>query len=99
MRTMVTVDDALCQRALEVADPGMNKSDLFREAMQLFVRVQAGKRLAALGGTLPDMKDNPRRRAPADARRWRRSGPTPRSGSGTFAAPTRCCNHCLTPTG
>lgn len=33
------------------------------------VRVQAGKRLAALGGTLPDMKDIPRRRAPADARR------------------------------
>ena len=66
MRTTVTIDDALYQRALEVADPGMDKSDLFREAMQLFVRVQAGKRL---GGTLPDMKDIPRRRAPADARR------------------------------
>ena len=51
MRTTVTIDDALYQRALEVADPGMDKSDLFREAMQLFVRVQAGKRLAALGGT------------------------------------------------
>jgi Arc/MetJ family transcription regulator len=69
MRTTVTIDDALYQRALEVADPGMDKSDLFREAMQLFVRVQAGKRLAALGGTLPDMKDIPRRRASADARR------------------------------
>ena len=48
MRTTVTIEDALYQRALEVADPGMDKSDLFREAMQLFVRVQAGKRLAAL---------------------------------------------------
>ena len=35
MRTTVTIDDALYQRALEVADPGMDKSDLFREAMQL----------------------------------------------------------------
>ena len=35
---------------------------LFREAMKVFVRVQAGKRLAALGGKAPLMKDIPRRR-------------------------------------
>jgi Arc/MetJ family transcription regulator len=69
MRTTVTIDDELYQRALEVSDPGMDKADLFREAMQLFVRVQAGKRLAALGGTLPDMLDIPRRRTAAPARR------------------------------
>ena len=50
MRTTVTIDDELYRRALAVADPGMDKSDLFREAMKVFVRVQAGKRLAALGG-------------------------------------------------
>lgn len=39
MRTTVTIDDALYQRALEVADPGMEKADLFREAIKTFVRV------------------------------------------------------------
>ena len=66
MRTTVTIDDDLYQRALEVAEPGMDKADLFREAMKVFVRVQAGKRLAALGGKSPDMLDIPRRRAGAD---------------------------------
>ena len=62
MRTTVTIDDELYQRALDAADPGMDKSDLLREAMKVFVRVQAGKRLAALGGKAPLMKDIPRRR-------------------------------------
>ena len=65
MRTTVTIDDELYQRALDVADPGMDKSDLFREAMKVFVRVQAGKRLAALGGKSPRMKDITRRRPAA----------------------------------
>jgi Arc/MetJ family transcription regulator len=62
MRTTVTIDDELYQRALDVADPEMDKGDLFREAMKVFVRVQSGKRLAALGGKAPTMKDIPRRR-------------------------------------
>ena len=62
VRTTVTIDDELFQRALEVADPGTDKVDLFREAMKVFVRVQAGKRLAALGGKAPRMKSIPRRR-------------------------------------
>ena len=62
MRTTVTIDDELYQKALDVADPGMNKGDLFREAMKVFVRVQAGRRLAALGGKTPKMKCIPRRR-------------------------------------
>lgn len=62
VRTTVTIDDELFQRALEVADPGTDKADLFREAMKVFVRVQAGKRLAALGGKAPRMKSIPRRR-------------------------------------
>ena len=62
MRTTVTLDDALYQRALEVADPSMSKADLFREAVQTFIRVQAAKRLAALGGSEPLMEDIPRRR-------------------------------------
>jgi Arc/MetJ family transcription regulator len=62
MRTTVTIDDELYQRALELADPDMDKGDLFREAIKVFVRVQAGKRLADLGGKAPTMKDVPRRR-------------------------------------
>lgn len=61
MRTTVTIDDALYQNALEMADPGMDKADIFREAIKTFVRVQAGKRLAALGGTAPEIQDVPRR--------------------------------------
>lgn len=54
MRTTVTIDDTLYKRALEVADPAMDKADLFREAVKTFVRVQAAKRG-------PDMKGIHRR--------------------------------------
>lgn len=67
MRTTVTIDDALYEEALAVADPKMDKADLFREAIATFVRVQAAKRLAALGGTMPDMQDIPRRKPTAAA--------------------------------
>jgi len=63
MRTTVTIDDALYARALELADPGMDKADLFREAVKAFVRVQAARRLADLGGKAPAMRPVPRRRA------------------------------------
>jgi Arc/MetJ family transcription regulator len=62
MRTTVTLDDALYEQALEMADPGMDKADLFREAVKTFVRVQTAKRLAALGGVAPDMLEVRRRR-------------------------------------
>ena len=65
MRTTVTIDDELYQKALDVADPGMASGDLFREAIKVFVRVQAGKRLAALGGSAPQMAHTRRRRPPA----------------------------------
>ncbi|MEI6001229.1 type II toxin-antitoxin system VapB family antitoxin [Paraburkholderia bengalensis] len=67
MRTTVTIDDSLYERALELADPDMDKAELFRVAMQTFVRVQAGKRLAALGGIEPDMSEIPRRRSEPSA--------------------------------
>ena len=46
MRTTVTIDDALYQQALAVADPAMDKADLFREAIKTFIRIQAAHRLA-----------------------------------------------------
>lgn len=68
MRTTVSIDDALYAQALELADPDMDRADLFREAVKTFVRVQAAKRLAALGGRAPDMQDIPRRRDETAAR-------------------------------
>jgi Bacterial antitoxin of type II TA system, VapB len=62
MRTTVTLDDEIYNKALAMADPGMDKSDLFREAVKTFIRVQSAKRLAALGGRAPEMKPVPRRR-------------------------------------
>jgi hypothetical protein len=44
-----------------MADPEMDKADLFREAIKTFVRVQAARRLASLGGATPDMEKIPRR--------------------------------------
>ena len=61
MRTTVTIDDELYQKALELADPDMDKSELFREAIRSFIKTRAAKRLAALGGTAPDMPDISRR--------------------------------------
>ena len=63
MRTTVTIDDELYAKALELADPAMDKADLFRVAIQTFVRVQAAKRLAALGGAMPEIREVPRHRA------------------------------------
>jgi Arc/MetJ family transcription regulator len=62
MRTTVTIDDELYKEALELADPSMDKAEIFREAMKTFVRVHAARRLAALGGAMPDMQDIPRKR-------------------------------------
>lgn len=63
MRATVTIDDELYNKAIEVADPSMDKVDLFREAIKTFVRVRAAKRLAALGGTMPEISEVPRRRS------------------------------------
>lgn len=63
MRTTITIDDELFRKAIELADPGMDKAEIVREAMRVFVRIQSGRRLAALGGAVPRMQQIPRRRA------------------------------------
>lgn len=68
MRTTVTIDDALFERAMQVAEPGIDKAELIREAVKTYVRVKSAKRLAALGGSAPNMPDIHRRKAaPAKA--------------------------------
>ena len=95
MRTIITVDDELYQRALALADPGMDRSDLFREAIKVFVRVQAAKRLSALGGS--SQKNEKYSTSAAGIRRWgswRPYSPTLRCGLRIFARPMGCCSHC-----
>ncbi|GAA3678436.1 hypothetical protein GCM10022237_42320 [Nocardioides ginsengisoli] len=62
MRTTVTVDDDLVERAAELS--GIEeRSALVRAGLEALVRVEAGRRLAALGGSDPDATAAPRRRA------------------------------------
>lgn len=61
MRATVTIDDDLVNRARAVAAPGIAVPELVRLALETFTRVEAGKRLAALGGAAPGMTDVPRR--------------------------------------
>lgn len=62
MKIEVTIDDELYARALELAEPDMDEVDLFKVAIKKFIHVRAAQRLAALGGTIPDMVEVPRRR-------------------------------------
>lgn len=62
MRTTVTIDEELFNKALEMAEPDMERSDIFREVFKTFIQVQAAKRLIALGGSSPDMEPVRRRR-------------------------------------
>ncbi len=61
MRTTVTIDDELFNKAMQLCKPGTEKSEIIREAMKTFVRIQSAKRLVSLGGKAPDMADIPRR--------------------------------------
>lgn len=61
MQAFVTIDDALHEEALALADSDMDAADLFREAIKTFVRVQAAKRLASSGGSMPQSADVSRR--------------------------------------
>ena len=62
MRTTLTIDDQLFARALALADPGVEKSELIRECVKAFIQRQTARRLAALGGLAPDIEIAPRRR-------------------------------------
>jgi hypothetical protein len=58
----ITIPDVLYQQAPDMADPGIAKTEIFREAMKTFARVQAAKRLAALGSAALVIEDERRRR-------------------------------------
>ena len=63
MRTTVTLDDQLLERA--VALTGLRERGvLLREALRALIERESARRLARLGGTEPDLEPAPRRRAP-----------------------------------
>ncbi len=61
MRTTVTLDNELLAKASEYTGI-VERSQLLRHALTTLVQVEAGRRLAAMGGTDPDAKLPPRRR-------------------------------------
>jgi Arc/MetJ family transcription regulator len=64
MRTTVTLDDELLARAAEAMGIS-ERSVLLHEGLKLIVQREAARRLAALGGSAPDLRVPPRRRPPA----------------------------------
>ena len=61
MRTTVTLDDDLLARAEELTGVS-ERSALIRDAVELLVRIETGRQLAALGGSDPAAEAAPRSR-------------------------------------
>jgi Arc/MetJ family transcription regulator len=62
MRTTVALDDELLHDAQELT--GMTeKTALLREALKALLERESARRLASLGGTMPGLKNIPRRRS------------------------------------
>ena len=62
MRTTVALDDELVRTAQEYTGI-TEKSALLKKALKALIHFEASRRLAALGGTEPDLEDIPRLRA------------------------------------
>ena len=62
MRTTVALDDDLVRTAQEYTGI-TEKPALLRKALKALIHAEASQRLAALGGTMPDLEDIPRLRA------------------------------------
>lgn len=62
MRTTLNLDDELVKCAREYTGI-QEKTALIHEALRRLIQREAGKRLAALGGTMPDYEAGRRRRS------------------------------------
>jgi Arc/MetJ family transcription regulator len=62
MRATVALDDELVRKAQEYSGVS-ERTALLREALKALIHIEASRRLAAAGGTEPDLEDIPRRRA------------------------------------
>jgi Arc/MetJ family transcription regulator len=61
MRTTIALDDDLMRTAQEFTGV-VEKTALIREALKSLIERESSRRLAALGGTMPELEDIPRRR-------------------------------------
>lgn len=61
MRASVTLDDQLLKTAHEYTGIA-ERAELIREALKSLIAREAGRRLLALGGKAPKLKDVPRRK-------------------------------------
>jgi Arc/MetJ family transcription regulator len=61
MRATVSLDDELVRKAQQVSGV-TERTALLREALKALIHVEASRRLAAVGGTEPDLEDIKRTR-------------------------------------
>jgi len=61
MRTTLALDDDLVRTAQEFTGV-TEKTALVREGLKALIERESARRLAALGGTMPELEDIPRRR-------------------------------------
>ena len=64
MRTTITIDDELFERAAALTGV-TERTALLREGLETLIRVESAKRLAALGGSDPKATAAPRKRGSA----------------------------------
>lgn len=64
MRSTINVDDGLLEKA-RLLTGTRETAAIVRLALETLVRVETGKRLIALGGTMPEAEAAPRRRSEA----------------------------------
>lgn len=65
MRTTLTIDDDLLQEAERITGV-KERVALVREAFRALIERESARRLAALGGTEPDIQTSPRHRSTAE---------------------------------
>jgi Arc/MetJ family transcription regulator len=61
MRTTLALDDELVRIAQEFTGVS-EKTALVREALKALIERESARRLASLGGTMPELEDVPRRK-------------------------------------
>ncbi|MGE6739913.1 type II toxin-antitoxin system VapB family antitoxin [Allorhizobium pseudoryzae] len=62
MRSTINLDDQLLEHARALTGT-KETAALVRQALETLVRVESGRRLIALGGSMPDAEAAPRRRS------------------------------------
>jgi Arc/MetJ family transcription regulator len=68
MRTTVALDDDLVRTAQEFTGVA-EKATLLREALKALIERESARRLASLGGSMPELRNIPRRQSEKKANR------------------------------